>query len=122
MIKKISKWSSALFLALFAQSALAVDYGINYANNIELGNEAPTDIVVAAVNWVLGILALIAVIMVLIGGFKWMTAGGNEERVDSAKKLLVAAIIGLVIILAAWGISLYAVQTLGEVTGADVTT
>lgn len=123
MIKKISKLSSALFLALFANGALAAtDYGLNYGNQLELGNNTPTSIVVDVVNWVLGILALIAVIMVLIGGFKWMTAGGNEERVDGAKKLLVAAIIGLVIILAAWGISLYAVQTLGNVTGATVTT
>ena len=56
--------------------------------------------------------------MILIGGFQWMTAGGNEERVEKAKKLLIAAIIGLLIILAAWGISSYAVNVLGIVTGA----
>ncbi len=121
MIKKIATLGGSLVALLAANSVLAVDYGRDYAENINLGNEAPTDVVVSAVNWILGILALVAVVMILVGGFKWMTAGGNEEKIDSAKKLLVAALIGLVIILAAWGISLYAVETLGNVTGADVT-
>lgn len=84
------------------------------------GQASPEDIVVNIINWVLGILALIAVIMVLIGGFRWMTAGGNEEKVDGAKKLLLAAVIGLVIIMAAWGISIYAIGVLGGATGAPV--
>lgn len=118
---KISRWVTAGLGLVAAKGALAVTYGIEYGNNVELGQAEPTDIVLSAINWVLGILALIAVIMILIGGFKWMTAGGNEEKVEGAKKLLIAAIIGLVIILAAWGISLYAVRTLGDVTGATVT-
>lgn len=84
------------------------------------GTNSPEQIVINLINWVLGILALIAVILVLIGGFRWMTAAGNEEKVDSAKKLLVAAVIGLVIIMAAWGISLYAIDILAGATNADV--
>ena len=84
------------------------------------GQESPEDIVINLINWILGILALIAVVMILIGGFRWMTAAGNEEKVDSAKKLLIAAIIGLVIVMAAWGISIYAVGVLAGATGATV--
>lgn len=84
------------------------------------GTNDPETIVVNLINWVLGILALIAVILVLIGGFRWMTAAGNEEKVDGAKKLLVAAVIGLVIVMAAWGIALYAVSILAGATGATV--
>ncbi len=84
------------------------------------GTATPEDIVINLINWVLGILALIAVILVLIGGFRWMTAAGNEEKVDGAKKLLIAAVIGLVIIMAAWGISLYAIDILAGATGAEV--
>jgi len=46
------------------------------------------------INLVLGFLGLIAVVIILIGGFKWMTAGGNEEKVGEAKKLLIAGLIG----------------------------
>ena len=101
--------------------ALAQDIGQEgAAANIVLGEADPEEIVVNIINWILGILALIAVIMILIGGFKWMTAGGNEEKVEGAKKLLIAAVIGLVIILAAWGISVYAIERLLNITNDSV--
>ena len=53
-------------------------------------------------NTVLGFLGFIAVIVILIGGFMWMTAGGDEDKVGKAKKTLGAGIIGLAIILLAW--------------------
>lgn len=96
--------------------ATDVDPYPDAAQDIGLGNADPETIVVNIINWILGILALIAVIMILIGGFKWMTAGGNEEKVEGAKKLLIAAVIGLVIILAAWGISVYAIDRLLNIT------
>ncbi|MBU0731727.1 pilin [Patescibacteria group bacterium] len=109
-----------VLMALFAVGnfALAVDVDVtpDAATNIGLGEASPEDIVVNIINWILGILALIAVIMILVGGFKWMTAGGNEEKVEGAKKLLIAAVIGLVIILAAWGISVYAIDRLLNIT------
>jgi len=55
----------------------------------------------------LGFLGIIAVVMVLLGGFKWMTASGNDEKVQDAKKLLVAGIVGLAIILSADAITTY---------------
>ncbi|MBI4407320.1 MAG: hypothetical protein HY565_02355 [Candidatus Kerfeldbacteria bacterium] len=89
------------------------------SDSMVLGNESPEALVISIINWVLGILALIAVILILIGGFRWMTAGGNEEKVESAKKTLYAAIIGLVIILAGWGISVYVINNLLDFTGAE---
>lgn len=84
------------------------------------GTNDPETILVNIVNWGLGILALIAVVLVLIGGFQWMTAAGDETKVDKAKKVLVAAVIGLVIVMAAWGISLYAIGVLADATNATV--
>lgn len=84
------------------------------------GTNDPETILVNIVNWGLGILALIAVVLVLIGGFQWMTAAGDETKVDKAKKVLVAAVIGLVIVMAAWGISLYAISVLANATNAAV--
>ncbi len=43
----------------------------------------------------------IAVIILIIGGIQYMTAGGDAEKAGSARKLIVNAIIGIVIILAA---------------------
>jgi len=116
--QKISKWMAVGIGTLAASSVLAADVDVvpDAASNIGLGNASPEDLVVSIINWILGILALVAVIMILVGGFKWMTAGGNEEKVEGAKKLLIAAIIGLVIILAAWGISVYAIENLLTLT------
>lgn len=92
--------------------------GAEIENSLILGSASPEDLTISIINWILGILALIAVIMILIGGFKWLTAGGNEEKVEGAKKLLIAAVIGLVIILAAWGISVYVINNLLDFTQA----
>ena len=54
------------------------------------------------VNVVLGLLGLIAVIIILIGGFKWMTARGAEEKVEKAKDTIKYGLIGLAIILLAY--------------------
>lgn len=107
---------SALLLPAAARAQLTIDP--SYAGTFNLGSGSPVSIVIGIVNWALGLLALVAVILVLIGGFMWMTAAGNEEKVDKAKKILSAAIIGLVIILAAWGITIYAINVLGTATGS----
>lgn len=114
--------SMGLLLAASASAAsLTVDQldQTGISNQMILGNESPEALVISIINWVLGILALIAVILILVGGFRWMTAGGNEEKVESAKKTLYAAIIGLVIILAGWGISVYVINNLLDFTGAS---
>lgn len=109
----------ALALGALAASPVYAQINTGVGSNLAVGNTNPEDIVISLINWVLGILALIAVIFILMGGFRWMTAGGNEESVETAKKILISAIIGLVIIMAAWGIALYAVTVLGNTTGAS---
>jgi len=85
----------------------------------DLGYDAETDLkttITNVVQWALGFLALIAVIMIIIGGFMWMTAGGNEERVEKAKKMISAAVIGLIIILLAWAIVIFVIGVIQEPT------
>lgn len=43
----------------------------------------------------------LAVILLIAGGIGYMTAGGNPEKADKAKKLMINAIIGIVIVFAA---------------------
>ena len=114
-MKKFAKIAIASAVLLLPLTTIAITIP-DIGSSLDLGDKDPESIVVSVINWVLGILALIAVILVIVGGFQWMTAGGNEERVGKAKKLLIAAVIGLVIILAAWGISIYAINILGGAT------
>lgn len=64
----------------------------------------------------LGLLGIIAVVLTIYAGFLWMTAGGNEEDVGKAKKLLGNAVIGLAIILSAYAITAFTVGNLFNAT------
>ncbi|MFH0873770.1 MAG: hypothetical protein V1846_02920 [Candidatus Komeilibacteria bacterium] len=70
------------------------------------------------VQIVLGFLGILTVLIILLGGFKWMTSGGNEDKIDEAKKLISAGVVGLVIVLAAYAIATFIVGNIGNaVTG-----
>lgn len=70
-----------------------------------LGYSDPRTIIANMIKLVLGFLGIIAVVIILIGGFKWMTAGGNEEQVGDAKKWIYSGVIGLLIILSAYALA-----------------
>ena len=81
-----------------------------------LGVKDPREIAASIINVILGFLGIVAVIIILLGGFKWMTAGGNEDKVGEAKKLITAGIIGLVIILGAFSIATFVLNQLSAAT------
>ncbi|MFA6908511.1 MAG: pilin [Patescibacteria group bacterium] len=107
---------AAFSLPLVASAELIDD---TFGSTFGLGTSDLETTVVRIIQWVLGLLGLIAVIMILIGGFQWMTAGGNEEKVASAKKIISAAVIGLIVVLLAWAIVIFVVNTTGNVTGVE---
>lgn len=84
------------------------------------GLGAPVDPRVVAVNIIRVALEFVGFIffcLTLFAGFKWMTAGGNEEEVTKAKSLLRQAVIGLIIILSAYSITMLAARlALGQWT------
>lgn len=97
-------------------SAQDLNFGNEYAANTGLGERDPREIAASIINIALGFLGILAVVIILIGGFKWMTAAGNEDKVGEAKKIIVAGVIGLVIILASWGIASFVLNQLLEAT------
>lgn len=92
--------------------------GIELGTATGLGTKDLKATITAVLNVLLGFLGIIAVIIILLGGFKWMTAMGEEEKVGEAKKLISAGIIGLVIILAAYAIATYVITTISTATTA----
>ena len=121
-MKKLSKL--ALLLGSFAVLAMpAVSYAQPTTFSVEsvgaqigLGDADLKETVINILNWLLGIMALVAVVMIIIGGFTWLTAGGNEEKVDKAKKIISAAVIGLIIVLLAWAVVIFVARTTANVT------
>ena len=76
----------------------------------------PADIIFTIINVVLAFLGVITLILVIYGGFIWMMAGGNEENITKAKKILRGAVIGLAIVLASYSVSQYVFNQLASVT------
>lgn len=103
---------------IFRHVLAAVDVGTNEINStIELGSEDPRRIVARIINFTMLFLGVVAVGIIIFAGFKWMTSQGNEENISSAKKIMKAGVIGLVIILASWGIAAFIINRLIGATG-----
>lgn len=81
-------------------------------DNIALSNTEPTVVIARVINSAMLFLGIIAVVVILIAGFKWMTAAGSEDKVTSAKKIMMSGVIGLGIVLAAWGIASWVLNQL----------
>lgn len=127
------KWLVAGFLAfnLFVMPAFAkldpwgdeitetTGTGLASFDAIGLGNSDPRTIASKVIQVMLGFLGVIAVILILFGGFKWMTAAGNDDKVDEAKRLITAGVVGLLIVLAAFAVSVFVLNALLGATGGE---
>ena len=73
-----------------------------FAEKSKLGDEDPRTIIAKLINVALGFLGIIAVVLIIYAGWLWMSSAGNPEVIGRAKKVLTNAVIGLIIILAAF--------------------
>jgi len=72
------------------------------------------------ISIVLGLVGVIFFIIIIYSGFQWMTAGGNEDTVTTAKKRIINSVIGLVIIFLAYLITYFITQTIINTTGYEL--
>ncbi|MBU1034964.1 MAG: MMCAP2_0565 family pilin-like conjugal transfer protein [Patescibacteria group bacterium] len=120
-------WHAGLTLGLTALPAVALaqtnpfEKAANMAGDVgtNAGLGQPKDltqILGQIINVVLGFLGIVLLGYLLYAGFMWMTAGGDSTKVDKAKDMIKNAIIGLVIIVAAFSISSFVLSSLVNVT------
>lgn len=91
--------------------------GSDFAGNAGLGNTDLITGVTSIIRVAMGFLGIIAVVIILLGGFKWMTAAGDDKKIGDAKKLIYSGIVGLVIILSAFAIASFVINQITGVTG-----
>ena len=77
-------------------------YNPNVAGSNKLQSDSLIKTIQTAINWVLGILSMIALVLCLWGGFKMMTSGGDSKKYEEWLNILKWAAIGLAIIAASW--------------------
>jgi len=122
MKKRISAALASLAAALIVSVGLAVpalaqtaqdqiNNGLCSGSNLQFtdnpgqcnvaGSDATTrinDIVHTIVNLLSAVVGIVAVIMIIVGGFRYITSGGNDTSVTAAKNTILYAIIGLVVV------------------------
>ena len=95
----------------------AANLAANVGESAGLGQPKPlTAIVGSIINVVLGFLGIVLLGYLLFAGFQWMTAGGDSGQVDKAKGMIKNAIIGLIVIVAAFAISTFVLGSLVNAT------
>lgn len=101
-----------LVVPVYAQDAQQqINNGLCAGSNLDFTetpgqcNTATTDatdkinnIIHTIVNLLSAIVGVVAVIMIIVGGFRYITSGGNDTSVTSAKNTILYAIIGLVVV------------------------
>lgn len=70
----------------------------------------PNGVVTKATNMVAFIVGIAAVIMIIVGGFEYVTASGDPQRIATAKNTIIFALIGVVVVLVARSLILFVVR------------
>lgn len=102
--------SICLFLTFLVFSYLAftsaAQGGIQWPTDAEVGLPNPptgvSGILINVMNWLLGIFGFIAIIAFVVSGIQYMTAAGNENVIEKAKRNMTYSIIGVIVGLAAF--------------------
>ena len=117
--------SAVIVLALFFASPAAAQvnsadtFGIQAVGQQTVLGQTDIRITIARViNVALSLLGVLAVGIVIWGGWKYMTSKGNEDQIGEARKILANGAIGLAIILSAWAITYFIIRQLSSATGS----
>ena len=98
MKKSLSKigTTGVLLLSFVSLSFAQLSVG-GILGGFEGTNGSVSDLIVTILNWLIGAAGVVCVVMIIVAGYSYMTAGGDESKVKDASKTLTNAIIGLAI-------------------------
>lgn len=118
LLKKAAATAATVAVASLPLLANAqVDLGLEYATAIGLGTQDVRTTAAQVIRAFMSLLGVIAVVIILAGGFMWMIAGGDETKTKKARQLIISGVIGLVIILSAYAIASFIIGAITEGTG-----
>jgi drug/metabolite transporter (DMT)-like permease len=92
--------------ALTGRASAAVS-GIQEGANSAQGDDQEADLVEnikTVTNTMLFVIGVVAVIMLIVGGFRYIFSGGNSQNTTAAKDTILYAVVGIVVALLAYAI------------------
>ena len=105
---------AAIAAPIYAQETLKIES--KTTDFQPLSNLTAGGIISGAVSLVLIVVALVFFFILVWGGLKWVTSGGDEKKVGEARAQITNALIGLAIVFAAWAI----MKLIGTIFGIDI--
>ena len=124
-IAKIFIWGLAVSTALataplMADSASAqVTDGLGMTKTTENQNQSVDKLVKNIINILLWAIGIVSVIMLIIGGFRYVTSNGDSSQVTAAKNTIMYSVIGLIIAIFAYAIVNFVVFRVGGIAVTD---
>ena len=115
IIKKTSKLLlCSLLIALVLGSLLLINSALGAELENPLGSNSLTPDVLYGrlIYGFMGVTGALALVMFLVGGFQWMTAAGNPEKVKKGRDTLMWAVLGLIVIFSSYAILRAVLETL----------
>lgn len=98
---------NAVVAVVAASGAQAAVSGVQSGADITKGDDQKTDLVEnirVITNTLLFAIGVVAVIMLIVGGFRYIFSGGNSTNTSAAKDTILYAVIGIVVALLAYAI------------------
>ena len=97
------------------QEGFGSDGAITIAYNEATGeDEDVQDVAVRYIQYFLSFLGLVFLVLIILSGYKWMVSNGNEEELKKAKGQLIAAIVGMIIILSSYALLKFILRALDD--------
>lgn len=107
------------YVPITASDLLEVDEsGTTFGQVAGLGTQDLRTTIARIIRAILTFLGVVAVVIILWGGFKWMTSGGADEKTKEARKFIVMGVVGLAIVLSAYAIASFVISSLVTATTA----
>lgn len=92
----------SMFGTVLAQQTINLRPTTGLAANLQ--DISFSGIVGALIVLLIIIAAVVFFFMLLIGGIRWITSGGDKAQTEAARNQVTSALVGLVIVFAAWAI------------------
>ena len=88
--------------------------------NAGLGTQQELPVLIGSIiSVLLGFLGVVIVLIIIYAGFLWMTAQGDKAKVEKAKTMISQAVVGLIIIFAAYSITSFVIKNIGLATKVE---
>ena len=103
-MKKYKKiiYSVFSFILLSPMFVLAADYGLGTNPGVGGSTTSAADLINKIIKFILGFVGALSVLMIVAAGIMYIISAGDSDKVDTAKKWLIYAIVGLVVALLGW--------------------